>query len=217
MRSILVANPKGGSGKTTLATNLAAALAHAGDVVCLWDLDRQHSALEWLKLRSRQLPRIIRLDERESAPREADWLVLDSPAGVHGKRLHKIVKDAERVLVPLQPSLFDIAATRDFLAELAKEKAVRKHKTFVGIVGNRLDSRTRAATQLMAYLHEHDMPLVSSLRDTQLYANAAFMGMSIFDLPSWQSEVEAQLWQPIIDWVRRDDRAPESRARGVVE
>lgn len=204
MRSVLIANPKGGSGKTTLSTNLAAALAQAGDSVCLWDLDRQHSALEWLKLRPEHLPRIIRLDERESAPRRADWLVLDSPAGLHGKRLGELVKEASRVLVPIMPSVFDIAATRDFLAELAQEKAVRKQKTFVGIIGNRVDPRTRAATQLITYVREHDMPLVGWLRDTQLYANAAFMGMSIFDLPNWQSERETPFWKPIVDWVRED-------------
>jgi chromosome partitioning protein len=204
MRSVLIANPKGGSGKTTLSTNLAAALAHAGETVCLWDLDRQHSALEWLKLRPEHLPRIVRLDERESAPRRASWLVLDSPAGLHGKRLGELVKEANRVLVPIMPSVFDIAATRDFLAELAQEKAVRKHRTFVGVIGNRVDPRTRAATQLITYVREHDMPLVGWLRDTQLYANAAFMGMSIFDLPNWQSERETPFWQPIVDWVREE-------------
>jgi len=130
--------------------------------------------------------------------------VLDSPAGLHGKRLGEFVKEANRVLVPIMPSVFDIAATRDFLAELAQEKAVRKQKTFVGVIGNRVDPRTRAATQLITYVREHDMPLVGWLRDTQLYANAAFMGMSIFDLPNWQSERETPFWQPIVDWVREE-------------
>ena len=133
--------------------------------MCLWDLDRQHSALEWLKLRPEHFPRIIRLDEHASAPRRADWLVLDSPARLHGKRLGELVKDANKVLVPIMPSVFDIAATRDFLAELAQEKVVRKHKTFVGVIGNRVDPRTRAATQLIAYVREHDMPLVGWLRE----------------------------------------------------
>jgi chromosome partitioning protein len=204
MQSVLVANPKGGSGKTTLATNLAGYLASMRDLVCLWDLDRQHSAMEWLKLRPEHLPPIVRLDERNSAPRKADWLVLDSPAGLHGKRLGELVKQTNKVLVPIQPSVFDIAATRDFLSALAEEKAVRKQRTFVGIIGMRVDPRTRAETQLITYLREHDMPLVGWLHDTQLYANAAFMGRSIFDLPAWQSEREAAFWQPIVDWVRGD-------------
>jgi chromosome partitioning protein len=204
MRAILVANPKGGSGKTTLATNLAGSLANSGDAVCLWDLDRQHSSLEWLRLRPSYLPKIVRLDQREHMPKKAQWLVLDSPAGLHGKRLGEIVKEAHKVLVPIQPSLYDIAATRDFLAELREEKAIRKHKTFVGIIGSRVDPRTRAATQLITYLREHDMPLVGWVRDTTMYANAAFEGRSIFDLPPWQAEREQAMWQPILEWVRAD-------------
>jgi chromosome partitioning protein len=204
MRAILVANPKGGSGKTTLATNLAGCLAGTGDAVCLWDLDRQHSSLEWLRLRPSYLPKIVRLDQREHMPKKAQWLVLDSPAALHGKRLTEMVKEAHKVLVPIQPSLFDIAATRDFLAELKEEKAVRKHRTFVGIIGSRVDPRTRAAAQLITYLREHDMPLVGWVRDTTMYANAAFEGRSIFDLPPWQSEREQVMWQPILEWVRAD-------------
>ena len=204
MRAILVANPKGGSGKTTLATNLAGGLAHAGETVCLWDLDRQHSALEWLKLRPSYLPRIVRLDERDTLPKRAGWLVLDSPAALHGKRLGELVKEAERVLVPIQPSLFDIAATRDFLAELRQEKAVRKQRTFVGIVGSRVDPRTRAGQQLITYIREHDLPLVGWVRDTTLYVNAAFEGRSIFDLPAWQAERETAMWQPILDWLKAE-------------
>jgi chromosome partitioning protein len=150
MQSVLVANPKGGSGKTTLATNLAGYLASARQVVCLWDLDRQHSALEWLRLRPGHLTPIHRLDERDAAPRKAEWLVLDSPAGLHGKRLSELLKQAAKVLVPIQPSVFDIAATRAFLAELAEEKAVRKQRTFVGVVGMRVDPRTPHAARLLA-------------------------------------------------------------------
>jgi chromosome partitioning protein len=204
MHAILVANPKGGSGKTTLATNLAGSLASAGDAVCLWDLDRQHSSLEWLRLRPSYLPKIVRLDQREHMPKKAQWLVLDSPAGLHGKRLGEMVKEAHKVLVPIQPSVFDIAATRDFLAELRQEKAIRKHKTFVGIIGSRVDPRTRAATQLITYLREHDMPLVGWVRDTTMYANAAFEGRSIFDLPPWQAEREQAMWQPILEWVKAE-------------
>jgi chromosome partitioning protein len=204
MRAILVANPKGGSGKTTLATNLAGCLAHAGDAVCLWDLDRQHSSLEWLKLRPSYLPRIVRLDQREHLPKKAQWLVLDSPAGLHGKRLGEMVKEAHKVLVPIQPSVFDIAATRDFLTELKEEKAVREQKAFVGVVGSRVDPRTRAGTQLITYIREHDLPLVGWVRDTTMYANAAFEGRSIFDLPAWQAEREVAMWQPILEWVKGD-------------
>lgn len=119
-----------------------------------------------------------------------------------------MVKQADRVLVPIQPSVFDIAATGAFRTDLAEEKAIRKRKRFVGVIGMRVDPRTRAATQLITYLREHGLPLIGRLRP-----NAAFMGLSIFDLPQWQSELEAPLWRPIVDWVKGD----QPGARGAPE
>ena len=200
MRSVLVVNPKGGAGKTTLAVNLAAGLAHSGEGVCLWDLDRQHSALEWLKRRADSLPPVARLDERDKAPRKTSFLVLDTPAATHGKRLGELLKDTDKVLVPIQPSLFDIAASSSFLKELSEEKKARK--VSVGVIGMRVDPRTRAATQLITFLREHGMPLVGWLRDTQMYPNAAFNGESIFDLPPYLGERETQMWAPILSWVK---------------
>jgi chromosome partitioning protein len=200
MRSVLVVNPKGGAGKTTLAVNLAAGLAHSGEGVCLWDLDRQHSALEWLKRRAESLPPVARLDERDKAPRKTSFLVLDTPAATHGKRLGELLKDAHKVLVPIQPSLFDIAASSAFLKDLSEEKKARK--VTVGVIGMRVDPRTRAATQLITFLRQHDMPLVGWLRDTQMYPNAAFNGESIFDLPPSLADRETQMWGPILEWVK---------------
>jgi len=204
MRAILVANPKGGCGKTTLAVNLAGVLAREGHQTFLWDLDRQRSAFEWLALRSQDLPRVARLGATEDdpkLPRGDSWLVMDSAAGLHGKNLAHAIKPSHKVLVPIQPSLFDMAAAQDFLAVLAEEKAVRKHKTFVGIVGMRVDARTRAAATLEAFLRQFDLPVITFLRDTVLYANAALSGKSIFDLPPSLIERDAEQWQPLLDWV----------------
>lgn len=204
MRAILVANPKGGCGKTTLAVNLAGMLARRGRRTLLWDLDRQRSSFEWLALRPPELPRIERLDAEhgESAlPRGDSWLVMDTPAGLHGKNLGHAIKPSHKVIVPIQPSLFDMAAAQDFLAVLAEEKAVRKHKTFIGIVAMRVDARTRAAFTLETFLRQFDLPVVTFLRDTVLYANAALSGKSIFDLPASQVERDMEQWQPLIDWI----------------
>lgn len=207
MYAILVANPKGGCGKTTLAVNLAGYLASHGRKTLLWDLDRQRSAFEWLNLRGPELPPVERLDEHRDEepklPRGDAWLILDSPAGLHGKNLAHAIKPAHKVLVPLQPSLFDMAATQDFLAILAEEKAVRKHKTFVGIVGMRVDARTRAAATLESFLRQFDLPVVTFLRDTVNYANAALSGKSIFDLAPSLIERDLEQWQPLIDWIER--------------
>lgn len=203
MNTLLVANPKGGSGKSTLATNLAGYLCNQNEQVVLWDLDRQRSALNWLELRHDKLPRISSLNAKEDRPRLSDegWLVLDSPAALHGKTLNRLVKLSQKVLVPVQPSLFDLHATRDFLEKLLEAKAVKKQQAFVGMIGMRVDPRTRAARELEAFLREFDLPVLTYLRDTQLYVNTAFSGQSIFDLPSYQSMRDLKEWQPIVEWL----------------
>ena len=205
MRTVLVVNPKGGSGKTTLSTNLAGALASRGDSVVLWDLDRQKSALEWLSLRSPELPAIHSLEPKDEPSgrqkRKHDWMVMDSPAGLHGKNLEHALKPVDKVLMPVQPSLFDMAATRNFLAAMHAEHLLRKGSHFLGIVGMRVDERTKAAATLEAFLRQFDLPVLTYLRDTQVYANAAFQGKSIFDLPHYLGERDIEDWQPILKWL----------------
>lgn len=205
MRTVLVANPKGGCGKTTLVTNLAGCLARRGDSVMMWDLDRQKSSLEWLALRSPELPEIRRLDDKEEPTvrqkRKYDWLIMDTPAGQRGKNLARAIRPAEKVLMPIQPSLFDMTATRDFLAVLHEEHLLRPGKHFLGIVGMRVDARTRAAATLEAFLKQFDLPVLTYLRDTQGYANAAFQGKSIFDLPHYLNQKDVDDWKPLIKWL----------------
>jgi len=204
MKAVLVANPKGVAGKTTVATNLAGALAARDERVVLWDLDRQRSSLSWLSIRPSDQARIDRLDVKDGddgPPRHADWLVLDSPAGLHGKNLSHALKLAHNVIVPVQPSVFDMAATSSFLQVLLGEKAVRKHRTYIGIVGMRVDSRTRAASTLEAFLEQFDLPVLTYLRDTQVYVNAAFNGLSIFDLPEYVSHRDIEQWHLLLEWV----------------
>jgi chromosome partitioning protein len=207
MQTILMANPKGGCGKTTLATNLAAYLAGQNQRVIMWDLDRQKSSLDWLALRPAELPSIASLDaERDEIypdiPEDNDWLVLDSPAGMHGKNLFHALKLAHKIIVPVQPSVFDMSATRDFLDRLMEEKAVRKRDTFIGIVGMRVDPRTRAAATREQFLKQYDLPVLTYLRDTMVYVNAAFNGKSIFDLPHYQTERDLAQWQPLVEWIK---------------
>jgi chromosome partitioning protein len=207
MRTILVANPKGGSGKTTLATNLAACLAWQNQRVVMWDLDRQESSLDWLKLRPVELPSIASLDvvrdeTNPEIPGNYDWLLLDSPTELHGKNLAHALKLADKVIVPVQPSVFDMTATRDFLDRLMEEKTIRKRKTFISVIGMRVDPRTRAAATLEQFLRQYDLPVLTYLRDSMTYVNAAFMGKSIFDLPGYQNERDLEQWQPLIDWMK---------------
>ena len=200
MKTILIANPKGGAGKTTLSTNLAGYLAAHGENVFLWDLDRQKSALHWLSQRPAHLPTISRLDNAKEKSGKG-WLVLDSPAGLHGEKLSDLLKRVEKIIVPIVPSSFDLAATKLFLSELAEEKAVRKGKAFVAIVGMRVDARTRAAEKLDEFLAPIDLPVLTHLRDTQNYVTAAFDGKSIFDMAPSSVAQDVMQWQPIIKWL----------------
>jgi chromosome partitioning protein len=201
MRVILVANPKGGSGKTTLSINLAGYLASQGQRVAMLDLDRQKSASQWLAIRDAALPKIDLL--RDGQKSGGDWLVIDSPAGLHGKNLERALKLAHKVVVPIAPSLFDIRASQEFLAALHAEKAARKGQGFVSVVGMRVDARTRAGVTLEQFMTQQKLPVLAHLRNTQHYVNAAFEGKSLFDLPHHVAERDIEQWRDLIDWLNR--------------
>lgn len=204
MRAVLVVNPKGGCGKTTVATNIAAGLAHGGKQVLLLDLDRQRSSCIWTNIRPAHLPSVHSFQPHpDTQPPKGDWLVIDSPAGIHGKTLAHGLKLADSVVIPVQPSLFDMSATAEFLDGLLREKAIRKSRARIGIVGVRIDARTKAAATLSAFLAQFDLPVLGYLRDSQTYPNAAFNGLSIFDLPPSSAERDQSHWQPILDWITR--------------
>lgn len=209
LQTFLIANPKGGCGKTTLATNLAGYFARRGHRVMLGDIDRQQSAREWLKLRPAGLPPIRTWDidpgEPARPPRDTTHVVLDTPAGLHGKKLDQVVRMVDRVIVPLQPSIFDILATRRFVDVLLEEKAVRRQQAFVALVGMRVDARTRAAQELERFCAGLDLPVLGHLRDTQVYVQAAAHGFTVFDLSPSRGGQDVEQWRPILDWVE----APE--------
>ena len=204
MKAFLVANPKGGSGKSTLATNLAGYFANQGCEVMLGDIDRQQSSREWLGIRPFELPTIdtweVGHDNIARPPKGTTHVVLDTPAGLHGKMLERVLKLSTRVIVPVQPSLFDMLATRHFLAELLSEKAVRKGKADVAVIGMRVDARTRAAGELERFFATFDLPVLAYLRDTQVYVQATAAGMTLFDPPRSRAERDIEQWQAIIDW-----------------
>ncbi len=201
MKAILIANPKGGSGKTTLATNVAGYLASRGRRVAILDLDRQKSATQWLSNRSPNLPAIELMQSEEEMDAPVDSLVIDSPAGLHGKNLEHALKLVHLVIVPIAPSAFDIQASRDFLEVLHHEKTVRKGKIFVGVVGMRMDPRTRAALTLEQFLKGLDLPILAYLRETQAYVNAGFEGKTLFDLPPSLAQRELEQWAYLLNWL----------------
>lgn len=206
MKTFLIANPKGGVGKSTLSTNLAGYFARCGHNVMLGDTDRQQSSRAWLKLRSKALPSIgtWEIDPNRNAarpPKDTTHMVLDTPAGLNGKRLAYVLSQVNRVIVPLQPSIFDIMATKQFLDLLAKEKDIRNRETFVAVVGMRVDARTRAAGELERFLEASKLPVLTYLRDTQNYVQTAAHGMTIFDLSPSRGGQDWEQWAPLLKWV----------------
>ena len=204
MQSFLIANPKGGVGKSTIATNLAGMFARSGEVVMLGDIDRQQSSREWLKFRPASLPRIHSWEIEEGKParppKDATRVILDTPAGLHGKKLSNVLKLVQREIVPLQPSIFEILATRHFLDALREEQESRKGHAFFAVVGMRVDARTRAAGELERFLGDAGFPVLTYLRDTQNYVQAAAHGLTLFDLPASRVAKDLEQWQAIREW-----------------
>lgn len=205
MRAVLVANPKGGAGKTTLATNLSGYFANQGKKTTLCDLDRQQSSLRWMAFRDPALPAITGYYGGNqislNLPREADWVVVDAPAGLQGYKLSDYLKAVDKVLIPLVPSVFDMAATEDFLNAIRGE--VRGVRAKVGIVAMRVDPRTRAAGMLEEFLKHFDIPIVAYVRNTQNYVNVAASGATVFDPPRARHRRDVEQWQSLVQWVEK--------------
>ncbi len=204
MKKILIANPKGGSGKTTLATNLAGYFAGQKRDVYLLDLDKQQSSANWLDRRSDDLPKIKKLRNLDAASKKKniEFVVIDSPAGLSGDKLKALIKQADWVVVPMQASIYDRTATQDFIDKLKDEKAVRKERTFVAMLGMRINSRTKATEHLEQFLDESGFPSIGILRDTQIYAHSAEEGSSIFDMPLYRVKKDIEQWIPLLAWLR---------------
>jgi chromosome partitioning protein len=203
MPIVVVANPKGGVGKSTLATNIAGYFASQGHSVMLGDADRQQSSRLWLNLRPGTARPIstweVSADLIAKPPKGTSHVVLDTPAGLHGWRFNDVIKLADRVIVPLQPSIFDIFATRDFLTQLAQNRHAGKAK--IGLVGMRVDARTIAADKLHEFVDSLDLPVLAYLRDTQNYVHLAAHGLSLFDVARGRVEKDLEQWQPICHWL----------------
>ena len=203
MPVIVVANPKGGVGKSTLSTQVAGYLASQGHPVMLGDVDRQQSSRIWLGLRPSTLPTISAWEVTHDAivrpPKGTTHVVLDTPAGLHDKPLDEVMKLADKVLVPLQPSIFDIHATHSFLRELASRR--RGGKLQIGIVGMRMKDGTISADQLRQFLGTLDVPVIGHVRDTQNYVHLAARGLTLWDVAPSRVARDLEQWQPIIEWL----------------
>ena len=212
MRRIVVLNPKGGSGKTTRATNLAACYAATGERPALMDLDQQGSSMRWLRKRSGDAPPIhgIAAFERSAAvtrswqtrvPSDCGAVIIDTPAAIDAHALPDLTRGVDAVLVPVMPSEIDIHATAKCIADLLLVAKIRRSQRRIGIIANRVRSNTRVSQSLTRFLRSLDIPLVATLRDTQSYVRSAEIGLGIYEMPRWQVQQDWPQWEQVLAWL----------------
>lgn len=201
MPVIAVVNPKGGVGKSTFSTNLAGYFASRGHKVTLGDADMQQSSKAWLSLRPAHLPAIHGWECMDGQvarpPKGTTHVVIDTPAGLSEQRLHAILKIADKVVVPLQASMFDILATEDFLKRLTQ----KERRANLGVLGMRVNARTKAADQLAHYVTQLGLPVLGYLRDTQNYIQLAAHGATLWDVAPSKVEKDLEQWNEVLTWI----------------
>lgn len=208
MKTVVVASSKGGVGKTTIATHLAAQAALAGQRTVLVDADPQGSSTRWCERRADLESAVLplsgkRKDWPKHVPDDSQWVVIDAPAGAMAEDLERFLQQADSVVVPVQPSALDIEATVPFLNGLAKLPRVRKGSLRVGLVANKLKPWTNASQQALALLGEWPYPVVAQLRDSQAYVLLTGLGRSLFDYHSQQVRDHQGDWQPLLKWLKK--------------
>ncbi|WP_233702177.1 ParA family protein [Iodobacter ciconiae] len=132
--------------------------------------------------------------------------MLDSPAGLHGKRLKHALMCVDHVVIPVLPSAFDMWASATFFEKLVEVKAIRKEKISVAVVGMRVNPRAQSAQQLTDFLKQFDLPLLTCIRETQLYVQSIQRGLTLFDLPASRTRQDREQWQPLLDWLVSNKR-----------
>ncbi len=208
MRTVLVASSKGGVGKTTIATHLAAQAALAGKRTVLVDADPQGSSTRWAERRAELESAVLPVDGSgrrwdRHVPEDAQRLVIDAPAGSTADSLSAMLEVADTLVVPVLPSTLDIDATVPFLNAVAKHERVRRGDLRVGLVANRLKPWTNASQQAVALLKQWPYPVVAELRDSQAYVMLVGLGRSLFDYQSQHVRDHQQDWEPLLKWLKR--------------
>lgn len=208
MQTVLVASSKGGCGKTTLTTNLAAHYAQAGKAAVVVDADRQASSFRWCARRPDSVPGVLALDGTrrgalERVPGDAERVLIDSPAGSMPDDLAPWLEQADAVVVPILPSPIDLEASAPFLQALAAVGRIKRGKLPVALVANRLKPWTRASQEALDLLAGFPFPVVAELRDSQAYVVLSGLGKGIFDYGSEQVRSHQDDWSKLLRWLKR--------------
>jgi chromosome partitioning protein len=205
MPVIAVINRKGGSGKSTVAAHLAAWLAHQGATVMLGDVDRQQSTRTWLKRRNAALPSIMpwATDKQNvlKVPTGVTHVVLDTPGGMHGFELAKVIMSADAIIMPVCSSVFDRESAAGCYAELMVLPRVSSGRCKIGIVGMRIDPCTHSGQMLREWSESLKVPFLGVLRETELYVKCLENGQTLFDQPASAVSADLAQWEPILQWL----------------
>jgi chromosome partitioning protein len=214
IQRIVVLNPKGGSGKTTIAINLASYLASQQQKVVLMDFDPQGSSLRWVKKRQSAQPAIhvIAAFERDSrttrsfqlrVPAGTTHVVVDTPAAIDSHHMPDITRDADRILVPVLPSDIDIHACSRCIRDLLLVAKIRREDDRIGVIANRIRRNTVTYQSLIRFLQTLHIPIVATIRDSQNYVRAAEAGLGVHEMKSYIAREDVEQWGPLIDWLAR--------------
>lgn len=226
MRKIVVLNTKGGCGKSTIATNLAAYHALAGFQTTLMDYDPQGSSMRWLTKRDETRPRVNGVSgvERSSrvtrswqlrVPMQTDCLIVDTPAGLEPQRLTEITRNAHAVIVPVLPSDIDIHAASRCIADLLLVARIDRRDERIAVVANRAKKNTKVYRALTRFLQSLDIPFIASFRDTQNYINCSDQGIGIHEIPDNRAIRDRRDWQPLLDWIASRRPVPVQLVSGM--
>lgn len=212
MQRIVVLNPKGGSGKTTIATNLASYLASRGHRPVLMDFDPQGSSVRWAKKRQPSQPAIavIAAFEKDGrttrsfqlrVPDDATHVIVDTPAAVEPRQLPDITRDAHKILVPVLPSDIDIHTCSRCIGDLLLVAKIRREENRIGVIANRVRRNTLMYQALIRFLHTLGIPIVAIIRDSQNYVRAAEQGLGVHEMKSYLARSDIEQWAPLVSWL----------------
>lgn len=220
LNKIVILNPKGGCGKSTLVTNLASYYAKIGPIPTIMDFDPQGSAMAWLQRRAEDAPPIHGIAAFKKTmqatrswqlrvPKDSVNLLVDSPAAVSHDDLRELTRDATSILVPVLPSSMDIHAASRCIADLLLVAKVDRRDRKLAVVANRTRKNTRSFSQLMRFLDSLGIPIIGVLRDSQNFIHAAEQGLGICDLQPSRVKHDLRQMERIVRWL---DAWPERRA-----